>query len=114
MIEKYKIFNEKFKELEGYLFFDTETEKFSMTILEDYSNKHPDCFFRELNKQGIIEVPQHLVDMWVQGRVFPPNRQGLRGILEDIGMTEYNLHDILVYGNGRCQMDFSCIIRADN
>ena len=29
------------------------------------------------------------------------------------GMNEYNVHDILVYGNGRCQMDFSCIIREE-
>lgn len=113
MIEKYKIYNEKFKELEGYLYFNTETQQFSMTILDDYSGKNPDCFFRELNKQGITEVPQHLVDMWVQGRVFQPNRQGLQGMLADIGMTEYNLHDILVYGNGRCQMDFSCIIKEE-
>lgn len=113
MIEKYKIYNEKFKELEGYLYFNTETQQFSMTILDDYNGKNPDCFFRELNKQGITEVPKHLVDMWVQGRVFPPNRQGLQGMLADIGMTEYNLHDILVYGNGRCQMDFSCIIREE-
>lgn len=113
MIEKYKIYNEKFKELEGYLYFNTETQQFSMTILDDYSGKNPDCFFRELNKQGITEVPQHLVDMWVQGRVFPSNRQGLQGMLADIGMTEYNLHDILVYGNGRCQMDFSCIIKEE-
>lgn len=113
MIEKYKIYNEKFKELEGYLYFNTETQQFSMTILDDYNGKNPDWFFRELNKQGITKVPQHLVDMWVQGRVFPPNRQGLQGMLADIGMTEYNLHDILVYGNGRCQMDFSCIIREE-
>lgn len=96
MIEKYKIYNEKFKELEGYLYFNTETQQFSMTILDDYSGKNPDWFFRELNKQGITEVPQHLVDMWVQERVFPPNRQGLQGMLADIGMAEYNLHDILV------------------
>lgn len=111
MIEKYKIFNERYKELEGYLYFNDETEQFSMTILENYDGKRPDCFFKELNKQGIVEVPQHLVDMWVRGRVFPPNRQGLQGMLKDMGMVEYNVHDILVYGNGRCQMDYSCIIR---
>lgn len=113
MIEKYRIFNEKYKELEGYLFFNTETQQFSMTMLEDYTGKHPDCFFKELHKQGVVEVPQQFVDMWVEGRVFPPNRQGLQGMLEEMGMKEYNLHDILIYGNGRCQMDFSCIIREN-
>ncbi len=113
MIEKYKIYNEKFKELEGYLYFNTETEQFSMTLLKDYTGKHPDIFFKVLHSQGIVNVPHHLVDMWVTGRVFPPNRQGLRGMLDEMGMKEYNVHDILVYGNGRCQMDFSCIIRVD-
>lgn len=113
MVEKYIIYNELYNEVEGYLYFDTETERFSMTILEDYTGKHPDWFFMELNKKGVVQVPQHFVDMWVNGRVFPPNRQGLQGMLKDIGMTEYNVHDILVYGNGRCQMDYSCIIRQD-
>lgn len=29
---------------------------------------------------------------------------------DEMGMKEYNVFDILVYGNGRCQMDYSCII----
>lgn len=110
MIRQFKIWNEKFKELEGYLFFDTETEQFSMRALDNYSGKHPDIFFRAMNDRGIVDVPQYLVDMWVTGRVVPPNRQGIEGILADIGMREYNVFDLLVYGNGRCQMDFSCII----
>lgn len=113
MVEKYEIYNEKFKELEGYLFFDTETKKFSMRILEDYTGMHPDIWFQVLNERGIVEVPQHIVDNWVQGRVFPPNRQGLQGMLQEIGMTEYNVHDILIYGNGKCQMDYSCIRRIN-
>ena len=113
MIEKYEIYNEKFKELEGYLYYDPTTDKFSMTLLDNYEGKHPDITFDILSKRGFIEVPQHYVDDWVQGRVFPPNRQGLQGMLESIGMTEYNLHDLLIYGNGRCQMDFSCIRRIN-
>lgn len=109
MIRKFRIYNEKFKTDEGYLFYNTETEQFSMKLLPEYEG-YVDIFFKELNKQGIIDVPQHLVDMWVRGRVIPPNRQGLRGILDDLGMKEYNVFDLLVYGNGRCQMDYSCII----
>lgn len=115
MIEKYEIRNEKFNDaLEGYLYFDTDTEEFSMTLLDDYTNKKPDIFFKLLHDQGIKEVPPHLVKTWVDGRVFPPNRQGLRGMLEEMGMKEYNVHDILVYGNGKCQMDFSYIKRVEN
>ena len=109
MIRKFRIYNEKFKTDEGYLFYNTETEQFSMKLLPEYTG-YADIFFKELHKQGVIDVPQHLVDMWVRGRVIPPNRQGLRGILDELGMKEYNVFDLLLYGNGRCQMDYSCII----
>ena len=51
MIRKFKIWNEKFKELEGYLTFDTETEKFGMTLLDDYTGKTPDIFLRYYMKE---------------------------------------------------------------
>ena len=53
MIEKYEIRNEKFNdELEGYLYFDTDTEEFSMTLLDDYTNKKPDIFFKLLHERA--------------------------------------------------------------
>ncbi len=90
--------------LMGYLYYDTSVDKYSMRLLESY-DEEPEIFFNELNKQGVVDVPQHLVDNWVRGRVIPPNRQGLRGILNDIGMKEYNVFDLLVYASGRCHMD---------
>lgn len=90
--------------LMGYLYFDEDISKYSMKLLKSY-DEEPEIFFNELNRQGIVDVPQHLVDNWVRGRVIPPNRQGLRGILNDIGMKEYNVFDLLMYASGRCHMD---------
>lgn len=115
MIRKFEILNEKYNdELMGYLFYDTEKDSYSMKILESYDGKHPEIFFRVLNEQGVINVPDYLVDNWVHGRVIPPNRQGLQGILEECGMKEYNVFDLLIYGNGRCHMDSLCIKEIKN
>lgn len=111
MIEKYEIFNLKFSELEGYLFYDTDKDMYSMTLLDNYDGKHPDIWFKIMHDMGVVDVPQHIVDRWVQGRVFPPSRQGLKGMLQEIGIPKYDLHALLIYFEGRCQMDYSCIRR---
>jgi hypothetical protein len=106
---EYEIWNGKYNELEGYLYYNSETKQFSMRLLEDYTGKTPDCFFDILQEQGVTVPEQHLVDMWVDGRVPPPNRQGIRGMLEGVGMKEYDRFAILTYASGRCQQDSSYI-----
>lgn len=113
MIEKYEIWNDKFKEFEGYLFYDTGNDKYAIRLLEDYSGKHPDILFKIWADRGVVDLPQGVVDRWVKGRVFPPNRQGARDMLNALGMKEYNLHDLIVYYEGRCQMDYSYIKRIE-
>lgn len=34
-------------------------------------------------------------------------------MLNALGMKEYNLHDLIVYYEGRCQMDYSYIKRIE-
>lgn len=110
MKHKFEILNERYSnELMGYLFYDDTKDKYSMRMLKSYKGKHPTIFFKILNERGIIDVPEHLVMQWVQGRVITPQRQGIEGILEDIGLKEYDLYKLLIYGNGRCNMDSLCI-----
>jgi len=111
MLHKFEIYNEKFKEVQAYLTYDSDIDKYHISIVKNKKIKHYDIFFDVLVKQGIYEVNSHFSRRWVEGRVFPPNRQGLQGMLDEMGMKEYNMFDILVYGNGRCQMDYSCIRR---
>lgn len=114
MKRRFKIINEKKNELRGYLYYDTEKDKYSMKILDSYKGQEPEIFFYVLNQRGITNVPQHLVDMWVRGRVITPNRQGLQGILKNCGMSEYNVFDLLIYAHGRCHNDDLCIEEIDN
>ena len=109
MIRKFEIYNYKFKETEGYLFYNTETDEYSMKLLDDYTGKHPDIFFKILHDQGVVDVPDYLVEVWVQERVIPPNRQGLEGLLKEMGMTEYHISDLLMYAMGRCQLDYTTV-----
>lgn len=106
MIRQFEIWNRKFNTLEGHLYFDTETEKFSMTIEKEFTGK-VDIMFDILNKQKVYNVPQHIVDNWVQSRVIPPDRQGLKGILEDAGMKEYHVPTLFFYCMGDCDMDYT-------
>lgn len=104
MIKHYKIIDGKDNILQGVLTFNTDTKQFSITLDEGFKG-NGDAYFNALYKKGYREVPQHLVDNWVSGRVIPPNRQGLEGILADIGMTEYNLVELFFYSMGKCDID---------
>lgn len=107
MKREFEIYNYKFKEVQGYLYYDTDKDRYSMRLLPSYKGMHPDCTFMELNKQGIVYVPQDIVDMWVHNRVIPPNRQGLEGILKEMGLSEYNVFDLLMLTGGTCELDYS-------
>lgn len=110
MIRKFKIYNKKFKEVQAYVQYNTDTKQFSMQLLESYEGMHPDCIFAELHKMGYIEVPQKYVDMWVKSRVITPDRQGMSGILKELGLKEYDRFQFFLLGHGESQMDFSCAI----
>lgn len=142
----YKIVNEKYNELEGYLYYDVESKTFSMTLLEDYTGKHPDIFFSIMNERGITDVPEEYINVWLSSRIFPPDKkekeakmkalyiewfksdgitdpdeierllptfnydEEVKKMLKEMGLKEYNAHDILVYYEGRCDMDYSYIV----
>lgn len=110
MIRKFEIINDRFKELQGYLYYNTDTKQFSLEGLPDYTGKTPDITFKVMNEQGYIKYPQHVCDNWVNSRVIPPNRHAINWILECMGMSEYDTFKILLYGNGKCQLDDSYIL----
>ena len=108
MKRKFEIIDGRLNVLQGYLWYDTDTKEFSMRT----ADKYIDCdnlFFNVLHKQGIRDVPQHIVDRWIDGRIIPPNRQGLYDILKEMGVTEYDRFTMLKYNDAVCQMDSSYI-----
>ena len=106
MIREFEIWNRKFNTLEGHLYFNTETEEFRMTVEKQFTDK-VDALFMELNKRGIYEVPQHITNKWVQSRVPPPYRQGIKGMLAQSGMKEYHLPSLFFWCMGACEFDYS-------
>ena len=48
------------KEVQAYLYYNTETKKFNMRLLENYYGMHPNITFKVLHDQGIVDVAQHL------------------------------------------------------
>ena len=109
MKRMFEVYNKKFKEVQAYLQYDTETNKYTMQILPDYTGMHPDILFALWHQKGIIDVPEHFVEMWVDSRVIPPNRQCMSSILDELGMKEYDRFQFLMLGHGESQMDFSCL-----
>lgn len=89
----------------GYVYYNPETDKFSITLADDYTGKYPDLYFRICIQRGLKEMPQDMVDEFIEERVLPPNRQGLSDILQRIGLKEYNIHDIIVYNKGISDVD---------
>jgi len=103
---KFEILNRR-DELQGVLVAKGKNE---FEILLDKQNTDVlDIAFRQWKNRGFTVVPENLSKSWVEERVIPPNRQGIEEVLVDFGLTEYNLLDMLLATNGRCQLDSSYI-----
>ena len=103
---EFEILNRR-DELQGVLVAKGKNE---FEILLDKQNTDAlDIAFRQWKNRGFTVVPENLSKSWVEERVIPPNRQGIEEVLVDFGLAEYNLLDMLLATNGRCQLDNSYI-----
>lgn len=109
MIRKFKIINGKYNEIQGWLFYDTESKKYEIKKRESYKAMHPDFIFALSEEVGMTDIPEHIVWNWVSGRVITPNRQGIEDTLKSIGLKKYDIFDMLLNNHGICQMDFDYI-----
>ena len=106
MLRKYHIVNEIHNEIMGTLYMDKETEFVKIELLDDYTGLHPSIFFNIAgNEQGRKYIEGDLAMSYLTHRVLPPDRQALSMFLNDMGLTEYNIFDILDFTKGRCVMD---------
>lgn len=104
MKRKFEIIDGRLNVLLGYLWYDTKTKEFSMRTADKYVTC-ANLFFNSLHEQGIRDVPQHIVDCWIEGRIIPPDRQGLYDILQEMGVSEYDRFTMLIHSGGVSQMD---------
>lgn len=89
----------------GTVRYNTENKRFSFTLADNYDKCHPDLFMLKCIKDGIKEMPQWMVDLWIDQRVCPPNRQGIQDILDAAGLEEYDIMGIIDLNHGMCDMD---------
>lgn len=111
MKRKFKMVQGTTNMVQGYLYYDTDTKTFSMRLLPNPPHR-PDILFDMLLKQGIIEVPAKIVKNWVDARVFPPERQGIKGILQAMGLSKYDEFDILMYNDGVSHRDSTYLVEV--
>ena len=101
---EFEILNSR-DELQGVLIAKGKNE---FEIMLDKQNTDAlDIAFRQWKDKGFTVVPENLSKSWVEERVIPPNRQGIEEVLIDFGIEQYNLLDMLLATNGRCQLDSS-------
>ena len=108
---RYNIYNGS-GEVQGILSYDKDSDKYGITLPEKKASQLDICF-QQWYRRGFTEVPEDLVMNWIDSRVIPSNRQGMKSILAEMGIEEYNLFDMLMYCDGRCQMDSAYIKQID-
>lgn len=111
MIRKFKVYNQKYNENLGTLYYNTETEEFKMRMLDSYEGLHPCIFMQELGvKRGLKWIEGRNAENYISLRIFPSNRQGLGICLASIGLTEYSIIGILDKTHGASEMDDNIFI----
>ena len=78
-------------------------------VLDQQDTNRLDIAFIQWKNRGFHKVPKDLSKSWVEERVIPPTRQGIEEVLKDFRITEYNLLDMLLATDGRCQLDNSYV-----
>lgn len=114
MLRRFRIYNKKYHENLGILFYDTELGEFKVEMLDSYKGLHPCIFMRELGVvQGKKWIDGHNADNYISQRMFPPNRHALGEHLKNLGLTEYSQIGILEKTQGECDMDSNIFLEFE-
>ena len=106
---EFEIYNEKYKEVQGYLYLDVESEDFYVRVLDSYEGMHPDATFlaQKMANPKQEWLSERSVYNYIKMRIVPPTRHAINQILNELGLEEYNQVKLLDHTKGRCVMDFS-------
>lgn len=106
MLRRFRIYNKKYREYLGILFYDTELSEFKVEMLDSYEGLHP-CPFMDI--LGCMQhkkwIDGHNAENYISQRMFPSNRHALSEHLKNLGLTEYSQIGILEKTQGECDMD---------
>ena len=85
--------------------YDEKDDTYSIRISEDADPAELPAILRILADQGKREIEDRWARRWVMERVVPPSRQNLGSVLKENGLERYDMHALLVAGDGRCAQD---------
>lgn len=93
----------------GVFNYEKESNTYSLIIEDTKSVENiPWGFIDDVTNKFIdpIDARQRLIaEAWVEGRIVQPDRQDIKEILEQIGLTEYNQFNILKFTRGWSRYD---------
>lgn len=105
-VKKFNIRDEK--TVFGILTYDESKAKFTIDFFEgiDYRKTRAPMYVTEFAKHCVgTRLPQEFVDLWINDRIIPKERQNIDEILQDAGLTYYSPYGMLMACKGRCTFD---------
>lgn len=103
-MEKFFI-KDKNKKLCGVLFYERENDKWSIDIEKNIDMSLCPALLYCAIKEKKYHLDNKLSKMWVENRVVPEDRQNINDLLKSVGLTHYDISDILKITKGKCCMD---------
>ena len=101
MLESYNFL--KKDKIIGILSYDTETKKFSFKKISKNKKDYPLPFF--IHTPFNDDVEDDILYNYLEERVIDKNNMGINEVLDMLGLSEWNLYDILKYNNGKTNRD---------
>lgn len=90
---------------QAYLFYDENTELFSIKIKPNAVPERLPIILELLLKKGITEIDDYWARRFVKERIVPIDRQNIGEILRVHGLKEYKEIDMLYISMGHCSQD---------
>lgn len=90
---------------QAYLFYDEETELFSIKIRSNAVPERLPIILELLLKKGITEIDDYWARRFVKERIVPIDRQNIGEILRVHGLKEYKEIDMLYISMGHSTQD---------
>lgn len=106
MLKRFKIVNQSNpKEINAILIYNTETDKYTISIPRNISQSNLPAILKLLYNKGQFEIDDTWSRKFISERVVPADRQNIGKIMRKVGMKRYDEINFLEYNAGKSCMD---------
>lgn len=89
----------------GFLYYYEKSDLYFFEIAPGLKRKDAPIFFDSFLREGRQTVGPEYSRRFVESRIVPRDRQNLRSILHNAGMTEYDPYRLLMFSGGKSSQD---------